>query len=376
MTPPALHGLLASRREAIVHAYVLAVRREDLAPRGASSEQVIDHIREFLDGIVRSLREVPEATPHDDAVARDPAARQHGSQRWLMGLPLDAMVREYGVLRDVLVLAIKEAGYQPTIDEWNVLTMCLTVGIAEAVTEYVQRREKEAVEAREEAIATVSHDLKNPLAVVTGAALLLLKSGATDDAVDRARVAGLAGTIARAAGQMERLVTDLLDLARFEAGHPDLTPTPERPADLLRAAREAALPLAEARGVALVTKVSSEGTLHCDRERVLQVLANLLGNAVKFSPLGSTVTLGAESRGGAVEFSVRDQGPGIPGSQLPHLFDRYWRSPEGPGSGTGLGLAIARKLVEAHGGTIRVESIPGAGSVFTFALPRGASAER
>jgi signal transduction histidine kinase len=122
-----------------------------------------------------------------------------------------------------------------------------------------------------------------------------------------------------------------------------------------------------------VTKVSSEGTLHCDRERVLQVLANLLGNAVKFSPLGSTVTLGAESRGGAVEFSVRDQGPGIPRSQLPHLFDKYWRSLKAAGGGTGLGLAIARKLVEAHGGTLRVESVPGAGSVFAFALPRGAA---
>jgi signal transduction histidine kinase len=361
VTPPTLHALLESRREAIVHAYVLAVRREDVAPRGASSDQVIDHLREFLDGIVQSLRDVPKATPHDDAVARDPVARQHGSQRWLLGLPLDAMVREYGVLRDVLVLAIKEVGYQPTIDEWNVLTMCLTVGIAEAVTEYARLREKEAVEAREEAIATVSHDLKNPIAVVAGAARLLQTSSATDDVVDRARVAGLAGTVARAAGQMDRLVTDLLDLARFEAGHPDLTPTLERPADLLRAAREAILPLAEARGVALVTTVSSEGTLRCDRERVLQVLTNLLGNAVKFSPPGATVALRAESQGEAVEFSVRDQGPGIPASQLPHLFDRYWRSPEAAGGGTGLGLAIARKLVEVDEGELALHEASAGG---------------
>lgn len=373
MTPPALHAVLEGQREVIVRRYVAALRREDVAPSGASSEQIIDHLRQFLDGFVERLRQSSEAGAHDDTTVRDSSARHHGGQRWLLGLPLDALVREYGVLRAVIVGVVKESGCQPSIDEWNVLTMCLTVGIAEAVTEYVRRREQEAVEAHEEAIATVSHDLKNPLAVVRGSALLLEKAGAKG-VTDPAWVAKLAGTIARSAQRMDQLVTDLLDLSRFEAGHPNLEPTEVRAADLLAAAREALAPVAEARGTAITAGAAPELALWCDRDRVLQVLANLLGNAVKFSPPGSQVTLRAEGRGAEVEFSVHDQGPGIPASQLPHLFDRYWRSPEASAGGTGLGLAIVRKIVEAHGGTVHVRSAPGAGSVFAFTLPQGRGA--
>ena len=369
MTPTTLDAIIESHREVIVQRYVAAVLLEGVAPSDASPEQIIDHLRQMLDGLVERLRRSSEATAHDDASTRNSSARHHGGQRWMLGLSLDDLVREYGVLRNVIVGVVKETGCQPSIDEWNILTMCLTVGIAESVTEYARRREREAVEAREEAIATVSHDLKNPLSVVRGSALLLEKVSGKG-AADLALIAKLSGTIARAAQRMDQLVTDLLDLSRFEAGHPGLNPTEERAGDLLAAAREAALPVAEARGTEIEWS-AAEVALWCDRERVLQVLANLLGNAVKFSPEGSKVTLRAEDRDVAVEFSVQDQGPGIPASQLPHLFERYWRSPDAAAGGTGLGLAIVRKIVEAHHGSVHVRSVPGAGSLFVFTLPKG-----
>jgi signal transduction histidine kinase len=106
-----------------------------------------------------------------------------------------------------------------------------------------------------------------------------------------------------------------------------------------------------------------------DRGRVLQVFSNLIGNALRFTPAGGSITLGARREEGLVRFSVVDTGPGIPPEHLPHLFERFWQAKEGSREGAGLGLPIARGLVEAHGGRIEVASTPGQGSTFSFTLP-------
>jgi signal transduction histidine kinase len=110
--------------------------------------------------------------------------------------------------------------------------------------------------------------------------------------------------------------------------------------------------------------------VYADRARLMQVFSNLLGNALKFTPEGGHIHVRAELEGeGAVRVSVADTGPGIPADDVPHLFDPFWQSKDGAALGTGLGLAIARGIVEAHGGTISVDSRPGEGSTFTFTLP-------
>jgi signal transduction histidine kinase len=106
-----------------------------------------------------------------------------------------------------------------------------------------------------------------------------------------------------------------------------------------------------------------------DAARVLQVLSNLVGNAIKFTPAGGTITLSAARTDGPVQCSVSDTGPGIPAAQIPRLFGKFWQAKRGDGRGVGLGLAIARGIVEAHGGTIDVRSEMGHGSVFSFGLP-------
>jgi signal transduction histidine kinase len=129
-------------------------------------------------------------------------------------------------------------------------------------------------------------------------------------------------------------------------------------------------PLAEQRPVHLVNEGRPDALVVCDRERVLQVFDNVVGNAIKFSSPGDPVRLAVESSPNECTFTVRDVGPGIPAQQLPLLFDRFWTSPRVTGgSGTGLGLAIARGIVEAHGGRIWVESAPGEGTCFFFTLP-------
>jgi signal transduction histidine kinase len=109
--------------------------------------------------------------------------------------------------------------------------------------------------------------------------------------------------------------------------------------------------------------------VEADRGRLLQVFSNLVGNAIKFTPSGGTVTLRAAPADGAVHFSISDDGPGMPPEHLAHVFDRFWRARKGERGGLGLGLAIARGIVEAHGGRIWAESREGEGSTFHFTVP-------
>ncbi|RKH53085.1 sensor histidine kinase [Corallococcus aberystwythensis] len=227
---------------------------------------------------------------------------------------------------------------------------------------------RRAARAREDLLAVVSHDLKNPLGVVQLGAALLLRGTAGKPGGEA--VAKQATRINDAAERMSRLISDLLDWGRLEAGHLPLELGEHTAVALATEALEAIRPLAEAKGLHLEADLPAEGLrVKCDRVRVLQVMGNLLGNAVKFTPPGGTLAVKALMRGGEVSFDVRDTGNGIAPDALPHIFDRYWQARDAASRGTGLGLAIAKGLVEAHGGSIRAESILGTGSVFTFTLP-------
>jgi PAS domain S-box-containing protein len=230
-----------------------------------------------------------------------------------------------------------------------------------------------AILAREELLAMVSHDLKNPLGAIllTTALLRRMELGGQEGE----RVRGNVEKIQRAAERMNSLIRDILDLARIEAGHFLIEPAPHAPLALMDEALELLQPLATQKGLRLERQVRGEslGPVRCDRERVLQVFSNLLGNAIKFTPEGGSVLVSAEPGEGSVRFSVKDTGPGIPAEQLPHLFDRYWQARDKARMGTGLGLFIARGIVAAHGGHIWVDSTVGVGSTFSFTLPVGAA---
>jgi signal transduction histidine kinase len=218
-----------------------------------------------------------------------------------------------------------------------------------------------AIRARDEVLAVVSHDLKNPLEAVTLSASLLLR------APESARVRRYAESLQRSASRMDRLIRELLDLSSMDAGKFRVELRPERIEAIVEEALAVLAPIAAEKGVALACRGALRHDVLCDRERVLQVVSNLVGNAIQFAPRGGNVSVSAAAAGAAVEVAVLDDGPGIREEDLPHLFDRYWKSRSR--RGTGLGLAIARGIVDAHGGRIRVESAPGAGSRFVFTLP-------
>lgn len=227
---------------------------------------------------------------------------------------------------------------------------------------------RRATRAREDLLAVVSHDLRNPLNVVQlGAALLLReRPGVARDE----HVVKHASRIRDASDRALRLISDLLDWGRLEAGHLPLELGEEDSAALLAEAVESVRALAEAHRLHVTLDVP-EGLpqVRCDRTRVLQVLGNLLGNAVKFTEAGGHITVGARLQGMELTLHVRDTGKGIAPDQLPYVFDRYWQAKDAASRGTGLGLAIAKGLVQAHGGRIWAESTPGQGSTFSFSLP-------
>ncbi|QSQ12469.1 ATP-binding protein [Myxococcus landrumensis] len=227
---------------------------------------------------------------------------------------------------------------------------------------------RRAARAREDLLAVVSHDLKNPLGVVQlGAALLARGPGAKPGGEV---VAKQATRIQDATDRMSRLISDLLDWGRLEAGGLPLDLGEHSMTALLTEATESIRPLAEAKGLHLYTQPPEDDVrVRCDRTRVLQVLGNLMGNAVKFTPSGGDLEVGASVRDGLVCIHVRDTGDGIAAEALPHIFDRYWQARDATSRGTGLGLAIAKGLVEAHGGHIHARSTRGEGSTFAFTLP-------
>jgi signal transduction histidine kinase len=167
---------------------------------------------------------------------------------------------------------------------------------------------------------------------------------------------------------MNRLIEDLLDVARMEAGTLSLSPTPQPTESLLREAVEAAQPLAGEVHL-LLEEPGALPPVLADRDRLLQVFSNLLGNALKFTPRGGQVRVGARAQDEHVRFYVRDTGPGLNEDALAHIFDRFWQLDRKDRRGAGLGLSIVKGLVEAHGGRLRVESEPGHGSTFSFTVP-------
>ena len=218
---------------------------------------------------------------------------------------------------------------------------------------------------REEILAVVSHDLRNPLAAIQmAAALLLLRLGG--DPRSRKQVE----TIHRSASRMEHLLADLLDMASIQAGRLALERQPEHPDDVLNEVMEAHDPVAREKGLVLQGSCELGGArLDCDRDRILQVLGNLIGNAVKLCQPGDSITVTCVPTGGEALFAVADTGPGIAEPDLPHLFEPYWSAKRHAKKGTGLGLYISKGIIEAHGGRLWAESSPGEGATFYFTLP-------
>jgi signal transduction histidine kinase len=230
------------------------------------------------------------------------------------------------------------------------------------------RAEQDAKRARDDLVSIVSHDLRNPVHTISMAASFLLEIAPANDRRVQAR--RQLEVIQRSATRANRLIQDLLDVAKIQAGGLAVDPVAVEVKTLVSEVMDSATTLAGAAQIKVTSDFNEPlPSVASDRERVLQVFTNLIGNAIKFTPKGGQITIRATHEGGEVRFTVADTGPGIPREHLDHVFDRYWQAKSTAKLGTGLGLSIAKGIVEAHGGRIWAESPPGRGAEFNFTLP-------
>jgi signal transduction histidine kinase len=217
-----------------------------------------------------------------------------------------------------------------------------------------------------EVVAIVAHDLRTPLnAISMGASLL------GDETQPEQQKAAMLEIIRRAALRMDRLIADLLEAGRIDAGRTlRIAPGPVDLAAVIEQVCAEVRAGARVKGQTLEYAVPDGLPLVCaDCTRLLQVLANLIANAAKFTPRGGRIRVAAALHDQAVRVSVSDSGPGIPADDLPHVFEPFWQAQNTASLGCGLGLKIARAIVEAHGGVMWAESEPGVGATFSFTVP-------
>jgi signal transduction histidine kinase len=285
-------------------------------------DDIIEHERRRSDGAVRAQREAQVADPAEQ-VRRTDTDEKLGAER----LRVDRAVTVLGSTEEALSLAEKE------------------------------------IERRGNVLAMVAHELRNPLAIISMNVDFIAESA---DPEVREPATEAQHSVAR----MTRLLRDLLDLARIEGGSLRILKQPFDVGELLNEILGAYEPLFSTRGLSFTCESQAPGiVVNFDHDRVVQVLSNLLSNAMKATPAGGAVSLGVERGADHIEFAVKDTGAGIPAQALPHVFTRFWQGNCEPGTGLGLGLYICQSIVAAHAGRIWVESAIGRGTTFRFTLP-------
>jgi PAS domain S-box-containing protein len=312
---------------------------------------------------VELQRGVAEAAPDVDAAERE-AVHALGIAT-MITMPLEARNRVFGV-----VTLISTDARRPCGEDEVALAGSVGEQIAAAIDNAIlYRDERRASEMRDELLGVVSHDLRNPLSAIRMCARVL----AEHEPATAEERAGVAGAILESADAMQHLIQDLLDTATIESGHLRIMTDVAALDDVLRAIRTMMTDAASENGVDLVIEAGADlPHVAMDTLRIQQVLGNLVANAVKFTERGGRVTVSAKAVPGGLRIDVTDTGIGIPAESLPNIFDRFWHARRSSRTaGTGLGLAIAKGIVQAHGGTLGVQSTVGVGSTFSVFLPAG-----
>ncbi|HVV17246.1 MAG TPA: HAMP domain-containing sensor histidine kinase [Polyangia bacterium] len=263
-----------------------------------------------------------------------------------------------------------------------VLAIAISLGLAVRAARRLERdyrREQSfaetaerALAGRDEVLAVVAHDLRSPVSAIA------LKAGALRRNPLTANVVKQATAIEAIAMRMEQLVRMLLDAAKMEVGQFQIAPTDFQAMPAVREALDQFTPHAEAKAIQLEVDAEPRGRdliVRADRDRVIEVLSNLIDNAIRFTRRTGRISVELRKEGEVLVVAVSDDGPGIAPEHLPHLFERFWKAESDGKRGAGLGLYIAKEIVEAHGGRIWAENLPGRGGRISFCLPLASGGE-
>jgi signal transduction histidine kinase len=357
-----LHEFLGANRDDVMQRWKANVRGT-IAPEAIGPIELIDHLPTFVSEIHAALREAEGLRSTGPSPEDSTTAAGHGEQRLRLGFSLDAVVREYGALRDAIVSTARDAGVQITFRELDVLSSAIISGIAQAVTEYTRQRDAELLRAANEHFAFVAHELRNPLSSAM-LAFQLLKNKGLIPQEERS-----AGALERGLKNASELVDHTLKLARVASGI-ELRPQATTLAQLFEDAEHSASTEADAKNVVLRLKVNEAlpERVVVDRRLISSALSNLLRNAVKYSHEGGTVEVRGAITNGSVTIEVEDACGGLPPGEVEQAFAPFVRLDDRQ-SGFGLGLAIAKQAIDAHGGRIRVQNLPEKGCIFILEFP-------
>lgn len=356
----ALHELLAAKRADIMERWKAQVQGT-VVPESLPAFELINHLPQFLDEILAALREDAGLSSVGPSPDESSTAAGHGEQRLRLGFSLDAVVREYGDLLKAIVSTAIDAGVEVNFRELQVVFDSIVTGIAHAVSEYAHQRDAELLRHANEHFAFIAHELRNPLASSMMAFQLLKEQGvlpAQGHAV---------GALERGLQQTSELIDQTLKVARVASGI-ELRREWTTLKTLLDDAALGASPEAEAKGVELRLILETDERVQLDRRLVRSALGNLVRNGVKYSSRGGVVEVRAQIANGRAVLEVEDCCGGLPPGKVEEAFAPFVRL-DHQQSGFGLGLAIAKQAVDAHGGSIRVQNLPGKGCVFVLELP-------
>jgi signal transduction histidine kinase len=356
----ALHDVLAAKHDDVMLRWKAAVQGT-FTPDAMPTIELTNHIPEFLDEILAALRADAGLSSVGPSPEESTTAAGHGIQRLRLGFSLDAVVREYGALRDAIVAIAREAGAELTFRELQVLFDATITGIAHAVTKYTHQRDAELLRQANEHFAFIAHELRNPLSSAT-MAFQLLKDKGQLPAGERS-----VGALERGIQRTSELIDQTLAIARVASGI-SLRRQWTTLGALFDDIELGAVSEAESRGVELRVAIENDERISLDVRLVRSALGNLLRNGVKYTSPGSIVELRGQFTNGRAIIEVEDCCGGLPPGKVEEAFAPFVRL-DNRQSGFGLGLAIAKQAVDAHGGSIRVQNLPGKGCVFVLELP-------
>ena len=349
----ALYELLESRQSEVL-SYWLSKVQATLAPESLSPVELVDHVPDFLQELTASLRNGAGSD------AESASASDHGEYRLRQGFSLASVVREYGILIDAITATAKTAGVSVSAAEHERMFLFTTEGIARAVSEYSTQREADLRRQANEHFAFIAHELRSPLS----AAMSFLEVMRLQEALPEKTLAnGLERNLKRTA----ELIDHALRTSRVASGV-DLQRKPTTLAALFQTSEADVLPTATLKNVAFEVIVQNDTLIEVDLRLARSAIDNLLRNAIKHTRPQGTITLRGDIVDGRAVIEVEDTCGGLEPGASDEIFKPFVRG-DSQQPGFGLGLSITQQAVEAHGGTIRVQNLPGKGCVFVMDLP-------
>jgi signal transduction histidine kinase len=353
-----LFAVLKARREPLIACWHGKNRSAVSAP--LTNVELLDRIPAFVDEIIAAL--YPDAIPLPSVSGN---AEEHGAQRLRLHFDVAEVVREYGFLHECIIETARDAHVDIDAHDQRVISHWLNSGIADAVAQYVKRRDEEQERQRSEHLGFIAHELRNPLSAALAALQRL-----------RGRELAAGGNVVELLDRSLRRAADMIDNALSHASLAlgvEPKPEPVALADLFHDIEVDASIDADARDIDLFFDPGGGALIDADPRLLRSAVFNLVHNALKFSPAGSTVKVNARSEPERITIEVADACGGLPPGKVEDLFSPLVQRGEDR-SGFGLGLAIARQAVEAQGGDIGVRDLPGKGCVFRIRLPQSSGA--